>query len=238
MTGLHRVLGSYRDKVTLYVVLNEFMRAKLIAAGLPSERIRVKPNSILNDPGSGHGAGGYALFMGRLAGEKGIEALCRVWRTEPGLPPLVVAGDGPLCGVVETAVQHGARIRMAGVVGGEEKLRMLREARFLVVPSECYEGFPKVVQEAYAVGLPVLASRLGGLAAGIVEGVTGLCFDPGCDADFAAQARRLATDDALVARLRTGARSEYETRYTAEKNYTALAQIYCEAIELCGGAQG
>jgi glycosyltransferase involved in cell wall biosynthesis len=237
MTGVHRALGTYADQVTLYIALNEFMRSKLVEAGIAPDRIRVKPNSVQPDPGPGEGDGGYALFIGRLSQEKGLDLLCRAWRRAPALPKLVLVGDGPSRQLVEQAALADARIRRAGRVSDAEKLELLRHARFLVTPSLWYEGFPKVIQEAYALALPVLVSRLGGLEEAVQEELSGLCFAPGDEADLARQAARLAGDDELIARLRRGARREYETRYTAEKNYTALAHIYSEAIDRSRGAQ-
>src|SRR5690606_32673727 len=80
MLGLHRLKGTYRDAVGVYIALTEFARGKYIEGGLPSHKIVVKPNFVEEDPGIGSGDGGFALFVGRLAEEKGVRVLVEAWR--------------------------------------------------------------------------------------------------------------------------------------------------------------
>ena len=80
MLAGHRLIGTWRSKVDLYIALNEFMRQKAIAGGLPAERIVVKPNFVGHDPGVGDGRGGFALFTARLNPEKGVPELLAAWR--------------------------------------------------------------------------------------------------------------------------------------------------------------
>lgn len=102
----------------------------------------------------------------------------------------------------------------------------MREADFLVVPSECYENFPLVLAEAFASGLPVVASRLGSLAEIVEDGITGLQFCPGDAGDLAAQVRRLAEGPAARKAMELRARQSYEEKYTPERNYQELSAIY------------
>ena len=80
MLTTHRALGTWQDKVDAYIALTEFGRQKFIAGGLPAEKLAVKPNFVDSDPGPGTGAGGYAIFVGRLSPEKGVETLLKAWR--------------------------------------------------------------------------------------------------------------------------------------------------------------
>jgi glycosyltransferase involved in cell wall biosynthesis len=96
----------------------------------------------------------------------------------------------------------------------------------VIVPSLCYENFPKAVVEAYAVGTPVVAAAIGALGELVEHETTGLLFAPGQAADLARQVRRLTSDDALAAALRRQARQRYLDRYTAEQNYQILMAIY------------
>jgi glycosyltransferase involved in cell wall biosynthesis len=102
----------------------------------------------------------------------------------------------------------------------------MQEASFLVFPSLCYEGLPMAILEAFACGLPVIASRRGAMAEAIEDCRTGLLFRPGDAHDLAATIAWAATHPAELARMRREARAEFEGRYTAGLNYQALIELY------------
>src|SRR5262249_60747863 len=104
MLSAPRWLGTWRQCVASSVALTEFARAKFIAGGLPAAKIAVKPTFCAVDPGMGDGAGGYALFVGRLSVEKGIATLMDAWPRLRGRVPLTIVGDGPLAARVQEFV--------------------------------------------------------------------------------------------------------------------------------------
>lgn len=230
MVERHRKAGTWRHKVDRFIALTDFARAKFIEGGIPADRIVVKPNFVPDPSGEGvsprTARDGGALFVGRLSPEKGLQTLIDAWR---GLDiPLRIAGDGPLRDVVRGAAS--ASVSVLGSLPGTAIAEEMRRAAFLVVPSEWYEGFPMVIAEAYAHGLPVVASRLGSLAEIVEDGVTGVHFVPGDCRDLAAKARWAAANPGELRRLGTGARQRYAERYTPGANYAALAAIYQDAI--------
>jgi glycosyltransferase involved in cell wall biosynthesis len=103
---------------------------------------------------------------------------------------------------------------------------LIGDAALVVLPSECYENFPRVVAEAFARGTPVVASNLGAMARVVSPGRTGLLFAPGSAADLAAQVGRVFADPPQRERMRQAAREEFELHYTAEANYRSLMGIY------------
>ena len=109
-------------------------------------------------------------------------------------------------------------------------MELLGGASFLVLPSEHHEGFPCVVAEAYGLGKPVLASRQEPLPELIRDGETGLLFDTGCPSDLAEKARLMVQDATRIERLGSAAREEYEAKYTPERSYRTLMQVYEAAI--------
>jgi glycosyltransferase involved in cell wall biosynthesis len=226
MLATHRALGTWRDAVDVYIALTEFSRRKFIEGELPAEKIVVKPNFIYPDPGPGSGKGGYALFVGRLSGEKGVATLLRAWKELAGSVPLKIVGDGPLEGIVADAATKNAAIQWLGRQSLDEVYALIGDAMFLVLPSECYEQFPRVVIEAFAKGTPLLASNLGAMAELVDNGRTGLHFEPGNADDMAAKARRLLAAPNELLEMRQAARQEYEEKYTAESNHQALMAIY------------
>jgi glycosyltransferase involved in cell wall biosynthesis len=227
MLTSHRLAGTWREKVDTYIALTEFARRKYIEGGLPAERIVVKPNFV-PDPGVGDAErGDYALFVGRLTPEKGVSTMLAAWRSLPDIP-LKVVGGGPMMEELESWVRAAgptANVEIAGLQPPEEVIRLMMNARFLVFPSEWYEGAPRVVLEAFACGLPVIGARIGAMTEMLDHGRTGLHFEPGDPADLARQVR-LATSNGDLVRMGTAARQEYEAKYSADLNYGMLMGIY------------
>jgi glycosyltransferase involved in cell wall biosynthesis len=232
MLGVHRWLGTWSDKVDSFVALTQFSRQKLIAAGLPADQIHVKPNFVLPDPGRKCGDGEYALFVGRLSPEKGAKTLLSAWEQLPSPIPLHIVGDGPLrLEMEETIEKRGlANVHMHGQLSHAGVTSALKNARFLILSSECYENFPMTVAEAFSCGTPVLCSRLGAMQEIVTDGRTGIHFSPGEPADLAAKVRWAWGHPEEIAAMGRLARLEYESKYTEEKNHSRLMEIYHEAI--------
>jgi glycosyltransferase involved in cell wall biosynthesis len=227
MLMTHRLLGTWSRCIDLFVTLSEFSRRKCIESGLPADRVVTKPNFLKRDPGAGDGEGGYALFVGRLSPEKGIGTMLEAWR-KPDMPmPLRVVGDGPEGTRVAGA---GGQVEWLGRRDQAQTLDLMRRAAVLVFPSEWYETFGRVAVEAFAAGTPVVVARIGAVAELVDHGRTGLLYEPGDAEDLAAQIRRLTADPKMARAMRRAARQEYETKYTAERNYHLLSDIYRRAM--------
>jgi len=230
MLVLHRAIGTW-EKVGRFIALTRFGREKFIEGGLPAERVAVKPNFVDRDPGVGEGRGGYALFVGRLAPHKGVGTLLAAWQRLGGRVPLLVVGDGPMAGYVGKVARRQEAVTYVGRLPRQEVLCLMRSAAFLIFPSEWYEGFPMVIAEAFATGLPVVASDPGGMRELVEPGRAGLLFRPGDSQDLADKVDWLASNPEYVAGMRREARAEYEARYTAGRNYEMLIEIYQRALE-------
>jgi glycosyltransferase involved in cell wall biosynthesis len=232
MLTFHRGLATWHRQVDVYIALTEFCREKFIQGGLPAEKIRVKPNFLANDPGVRREPGHYALFAGRLTEEKGLRTLMNAWASLEGLP-LKIAGAGPLAPQVSAQIgsQQQGSIEWLGHRSHDEIVQLLKGAQFLVFPSEWYETFGLVAIEAFACGVPVLASRLGALAEIIEEGRSGLFFEPGNAADLSDKVRWAIDHPNAMAAMGESARRIYQQRYTAETNYRMLLSIYDSALD-------
>jgi glycosyltransferase involved in cell wall biosynthesis len=231
MLTVHRALGTWTEMVDVYVALTEFARNKFIEGGLPAGKIVVKPNFVYPDPGPGEGRGGYALFVGRLSPEKGVGTLLAAWERLDRRIPLKVVGDGPLRKQVAEAGNRHSWVEYLGYRQAEEVHALLKEASVLVFPSEWYEGFSRVAAEAFATATPIIASDIGSAAELVEHGHTGLRFRPGDPEDLAAQAGWFISHPEEHARMRREVRAEYEAKYTAERNYRALMEIYDSALK-------
>jgi len=232
MITFHRLIGTWTKQVDMYIALTKFARQKFIEGGLPAEKIMVKPNFVYPDPGPGEGGGRFALFVGRLSPEKGIKTLLNAWSLLSNKVPLKIVGTGPLIRDVENIVKKLPSVEWLGWRSREEIYTFMKRADFLVFPSECYEGFPMTLVEAFACGLPVIASRLGAMTEIVEEGRTGLLFDPKNFEDLAAKIEWAWMHPKEMEEMGQEARKEYEMKYTEERNYKILMSIYQKALRM------
>lgn len=178
---LHR--SGWLACVKQWIAISEFMRDRLIEAGVPAERITALRHSwdAMPAPPMREDGGSY-LFLGRLVDVKGVEPLLLAWRElrarlGGSTPPLVIGGEGPLASRIQAEANPG--VLFAGMLTGEAKHEALRTCRALVGPSVWWEPLGLVVYEAYDFGKPVLSARSGGLTEVVQHGVTGLLHEPG-----------------------------------------------------------
>ena len=231
VVAAHRMLGTWNARIALYLAPTEFTRQKLVAGGLPEQKVVLKPNFCYPDPGAKKEFGTYALFVGRLSAEKGVPTLLAAWSRLADIP-LVVAGDGPLeAEVLRLARASEGCISYRGRCTRAEILSLMKGAYFLVFPSEWYEGLPMTIIEALACGLPIVATRLGAMQEIIGDGVTGVHYEAGDAADLARAVRWCVSNPSLVREIGKRARVLYEKRYTANDNYSLLRVLYRRAIE-------
>jgi len=232
MITTHHVLGTWRNAVDAYIALSEFSRRKLIEGGLPADKVTVKPNFLYPEPCTGAGSGEYAVYVGRLSPEKGLQTLLEAWRNFGREIPLKIAGDGPLAPAVREATARNPAIQWLQGVSHEKVYDLIGAAALLVLPSECYEGaLPRVVIEAFAKGTPVVVPRLGAMAETVDDGRNGLRFAPGNAEDLAAKVRCLFADLPTLKHMRRAARESFEQNFTAEVNHQALKAIYARAMD-------
>jgi glycosyltransferase involved in cell wall biosynthesis len=230
MLGIHHMLGTYQRKVDAYIALTEFARAKFCEGGLPCDRVKVKPNFIMNDPGIGRGTGGYALFAGRLTEEKGLTHLLDAWSQCSQALPLKIVGDGPQQPYVRERTAALPNVAYLGPCAHERVIELLQDAKFLILPSRWYEGLPMVAVEAMACGTPVVAFGLGSMNDLITDGVNGLklAIDrPNALVDFLRNSEEFLRNPL---QLRAGARAHFERNFTADTNYDLLLTIYEQAV--------
>jgi glycosyltransferase involved in cell wall biosynthesis len=237
MLAVHWLRGTWQERVDAYIVLTAFQKEKMFQAGLPREKIYVKPNFV-SDPkslGQTNVFGEYALFVGRLSREKSVTTLIEAYRHKHLRIPLKIVGDGPLRESLQADVQAAGLEDVIEFLGRQEHLAVLSlmyKARFLVFPSTWYETFGLTMVEAFACGLPVLASRLGSMAEIVEDGITGLHFEAGNSADLADKMQWANAHPEAMISMGKNARRAYEAYYTPEINYQQLIAIYKQTIDI------
>ena len=226
MLGVHRAISTYREKVTRFIALSEFAKSKFIASKqLTADQLVVKPNfvDIAFKPTADARKGG--VVVGRLSREKGLHVLVAAL-DKLKQADVEVIGTGP----EQNALKNSAKITLLGWRAKDFITDRMRAARYLLLPSICYENFPRTLVEAFACGLPVIASRLGALPEIVQEGYNGLLFDPGSAEDLANKIEWADNHPQEMAEMGRNARITYENKYTAKQNYRQLIQIYDEAL--------
>jgi glycosyltransferase involved in cell wall biosynthesis len=232
MLSYHRMRNTWNREISCFIALSQFSRSKLIEGGLPAGKIFVKPNFVHPDPGVHTGERDYGLFAGRLSPEKRVSTLLEALKRGCLSIPILIIGGGPDRSQLETqAASSGLRqVRFLGQQPRDATRTAIGKARFLVFSSEWYENFPVTIAESFACGTPVIVSRMGAMQDLVTDGRTGLQFAPGDPEDLARKLEWAWTHPNEMHAMGLEARREYESKYTAEKNYPALMKIYNYAM--------
>ena len=228
--GLHNVLNTTHRVIDAFIAPGPFMKGKMVEAGLPRERIHIKPNFLSADPGPGSGEGGYMMYLGRLSLEKKVDTLLAAWARLGRTVPLKVAGVGPLRSDVEAAAHNDPSIEYLGFAPNDALDGLLGDARALLFTSGTYEGMPMTILKAYAKGTPVIANRLGAMQDMVEDGRTGWHVTPN-DPEELARVVKIAFNPSLdVNPMRDAARSKYLMNYTPDRVYETAMKVYQAAI--------
>lgn len=242
MVDVHKKIGTWQKKVDRFIALTDFSKAKFIEAGWPENKISVKANFI-NDPypacAEVNRSGGYAIYLGRLSPEKGIEVLLEAWQ-HINFTLKIIGGDDsdqvPNSLNLEVkpssiGAKSGTTPRFLGIKEKQEVFDLVKNADFVIMPSLWYETFGMVIIEAFACGTPVICSRLGSLVNLVEEGVTGIHFKAGNAQDLSKKVKWMISNPKEMRKMGENARQAYLENYTPEKNYAILMDIYHQAIE-------
>lgn len=230
MQATHKLLRTYDRQVDTYIAVSEFVRRKYMEFGIDGDRIAVKPNFVYSDPAPSLEKQAYAVFVGRLSPEKGVQRLLETWQREGIKLELRIVGDGPERDVLRAQASGLSNVTFFGALSLEATYAQIAGASYVIVPSEWYEPFGRTAVEGLAHGTPVICSDIGGLSEIVDEGVTGFKFSAGNSVSLG-QALLRAVDRIADRTLRTQAREAYEQRYSSFANHKILQQIYAQALQ-------
>ncbi|MCE7059703.1 glycosyltransferase [Dyadobacter sp. CY343] len=223
MLAVHNSIDTWNRKVNAFIAISRFVKEKLVTQGVHENKIFIKPNCLLTDPGYSYDKKDYILYVGRLSQEKGIATLVKAWNLlKSTTTKLVVIGEGSM----PSSKSH--TIEFLGKLSLSETYRYMSEAKALIVPSEWHEPFGRVVVEAFANGTPVIGSQMGGIPELISSGRNGLLFEAGNAEQLANKIEILISKDS--SEMAEEARREFLLKYTPEQNYVQLKQIYESVI--------
>lgn len=228
----HRMLGTYDKAVDRYICLTRFAADVCSRGGLPADRIRVKGNTLVVGDRQPRDAAPLpqAVFVGRLTQEKGVRTLLDAWPMVDGVR-LIIVGDGEQRPDLQAyAEQRRLNVEFLGLQPRDRVLDIVSSSLFQIIPSQWYEGFPMVLLEAYASGVPVIASRIGSLEELVHDGVTGYLFDPGDPRGLADAVNKLVHSGNPGAFGRA-ARRIFDEEHAPARNIEMLRNIYAEVLD-------
>ncbi|AYA78080.1 glycosyl transferase [Bacillus sp. Y1] len=233
MLYTHRVLGTWNNKVDKYIALTHFAKAKFTETGLDSGKIVVKPNFIQKTSKeiALKGKENRIVFVGRISKEKGLHLLLKAWKNVhlESNATLDIIGEGPLREELETMYGHQDSVKFHGRLDTKDVLGYMSKAKYVVVPSLWYEGFPMTIIESYSVNTPVISSNIGSLKEVVINDVTGFHFENNNISDLEKVLKK-ALSFSNYNELQKNVQREFSANYTENANLKTLIDIYSEVI--------
>ena len=231
MNKFHSIIGTWKNRVDIFIPLTEFGKNIFIKGGIDKRKIAIKPNiifpeldkrdeSIIED---------YALFLGQLSQKKGVEMLVSVWKDINY--KLIMAGSGVFLERLKVqAKKENSNIEFLGAIPHDKAIDYLKRAQFLILPSLHIEGFPLVISEALAIGVPVITSNSGPLPELVIDNYNGLLTNPGDKDDLLSKILYAIENKNKLLEMGKNSRKLYERKYNIQQNYDILMNIYDKVL--------
>ncbi|MEQ3106179.1 glycosyltransferase family 4 protein [Bacteroides salyersiae] len=214
---------AYLKNVDMFACITEFQKKKLIEAGYDKNKITVIPNSIDAPCSYTLTTGGYIAYIGRLSYEKGYDLLVEVARKHPEIKFCFAGAQRE-----QKNTDIPSNVEFAGYLQKDKLLEFIQKARFIVIPSRCYEGFPMAILEAACHGKPAIAPNHGGFTEIIGQGenAIGKLFEPGNTDDLDKQIAELWNNQTLTEELGEKAFRKLKEHYDSEVVYKQWETLF------------
>lgn len=229
--SMTKLVQSYERTIKTFICPSRFMAEKMAAWGEPPSKLRVVTNPVEPPESSSLLDGNYIFIGGRLSYEKGVETVVRAIANVPELE-LRLAGTGPEEAKLRTLItsQKISNVTFLGFLRKNEMQEQRRHALAVVMPSIWYENASLAVLEAMGEGLPVIASRIGGLPEQVEHNVNGVLVDPGnVDAWTSALKEFVALPSEARAKMGEAGRTMALERYNWTDHLASIEDVYRKA---------
>jgi len=199
----------------------------------PCANIVCIPNTVLVKAGGARRTiARNVLFLGQISAEKGVFDLLAAWPQvlrQVSDARLILAGDGEMARARQTVNDLGiaASVELPGWVSGVAKQSLLENADINVLPSY-FEGMPMGLLEAFALGIPCVASRVGGIPDMLTDGVEGRLVDAGDVPALAAAIIEVLSHSEQYACMSRAASERFAENYSANVVMPKLERLYAE----------
>ena len=226
-------LKTWKNKVDNFIVFTEFQKKILVNSDIINlSQVKIKPQFLINPPSlipvSERNID--AIFIGRITVEKGVEILLDAWRKwGVSAPLLTIVGSGP----DEIALKRkfkDCNVNWVGKLCHDEVILKLRNSKLMIIPSIAFEGFPMVIREALACGVPILSSSVLPLPEIVKKNFGDIFFENTSDSLLSCAKNLLALPPIDLEMKSIAAREEFNNKYTSEINFNILMGIYKDSI--------
>lgn len=223
-----RWTGAYKNNVRTFACITEFQRKKLIEAGFDKNKIVVIPNSIDIPLKYETTFGSYVAYIGRLSYEKGYDLLVEIARKYPEIQFCFAGAKRE-----DTNIAFPKNVQLMGYLKGKDLEHFIKNARLVVIPSRCYEGFPMAILEAAQFGKPCVCPDHGGFTEiiGKGENAIGRLFEPNNLNDLEKQILALWNQPVLVEELGQKAYEKLRKEYSSEVIYEKWNELFVEMLD-------
>ena len=222
-----RWTGAYKNNVRTFACITEFQRKKLIEAGFDKNKIIVIPNSIDIPLKYETTFGSYVAYIGRLSYEKGYDLLVEIARKYPDIQFCFAGAKRE-----DTNIAFPKNVQLMGYLKGKDLEHFIKNARLVVIPSRCYEGFPMAILEAAQFGKPCVCPDHGGFTEiiGKGENTIGRLFEPNNLNDLEKQILALWNQPVLVEELGQKAYEKLQKEYSSEVVYNKWNELFTKIL--------
>ena len=222
------LLSTWKKKIDGFIVFSDFQKNMVSNSGITKNKIYVKPNFTRPklEKIDWHNRSNYLVYVGRLSHEKGIKTLIQAWELW-GLdaPELRIIGDGILFNDLKTK-SNNLNINFLGNLDALNVQRQISKSKLLIIPSECIEGCPLSLLEAFSYGTPVAVSDLGPLPQFIQNGNNGVIFKQKNAQSLINTVNNLFNDEIRLQKLSDNCYNSYLNYFEIISNYKQLIKIY------------
>lgn len=235
---VHKILGVYHRCVDTFIFPSQFFAHGHLESGFAMNNYQVIPNYIdVNNYQPNFSPGSYAVCVGRLSKEKGLsvllDALAQLKKQGISVP-LHIVGGGPVEDELRFKIKELGledSVELLGQRPHDEVIEHIRNAAFMVFPSQAMENMPLVVLEALSLGKPVIASQVGGVPELVEHERQGLLFESGNSEALAQQIARLVRDQQLVMDLGRSGRTRAEEEFSRAHHYDRIIELYQSVLK-------
>ena len=223
-----RVTGRILNHVDTFIVQTDFQRRKFIQQGIQESKLAILPGVApqMDPPPEKWPVGNTVTYIGRVSAEKGIFDFLKAAEKLPMIPFAVAGSYEDFQDLPQKAPNN---VKWLGFLRGDALRQAYLDARIVVVPSRCYEGFPNVIVTAMMMKRPVLATDLGAASSIITHDIDGRLF-PFDNIDVLTSISELYNDEASCRRLALKGHESAAIRFSAESVYQTLLGIYQKLV--------
>lgn len=230
---IHGIINVYKD-VDAFITPSRFLKKKLSENGFDENRIHCIPTFTTSKTKADDVTiGDYGLYFGRITEEKGVDTVVRAYELLPDHRVKIMGDDTTeeALRLKQYVKEHKLiNIEFLGFKGGEELEKIIKEARFTLIPSIWYDNLPNTALESFQYFKPVIASNIGSLPELVTDGFNGCLFKPG-SAEELAEKIRLFDDDKNVKIMGENSRSQLKEHFSQKAHYDKLMGVFESVIK-------